>query len=135
MRFIEHVDHLVDLWDVQVGPPIADRHDRVRGRHRGVAPENHQKSWVEQIRPAHARSRSSASAVSPTPTRWSRSIRSGQLDIIGAARPSIADPFLPAKIEAGRLDEIRECIGCNICLSRFKHGAARLVCTQNADGR
>ncbi|GIT73684.1 MAG: hypothetical protein Ct9H300mP28_34980 [Pseudomonadota bacterium] len=34
--------------------------------------------------------------------------------MIGAARPSIADPFLPKKIEEGRMDEIRECIGCNI---------------------
>ncbi len=42
-------------------------------------------------------------------------IRRGVIDFIGAARPSIADPFLPAKIEAGRLDDIRECIGCNIC--------------------
>ena len=36
-------------------------------------------------------------------------------DFIGAARPSIADPFLPTKIREGREDEIRECIGCNIC--------------------
>ncbi|MGB3313641.1 MAG: NADH:flavin oxidoreductase, partial [Albidovulum sp.] len=42
-------------------------------------------------------------------------IRRGVQDFIGAARPSIADPFLPAKIREGRLDEIRECIGCNIC--------------------
>ena len=44
-------------------------------------------------------------------------VRRGVLDLIGAARPSIADPFLPRKIEEGRLDDIRECIGCNICLS------------------
>ncbi len=59
-------------------------------------------------------------------------IRSGQLDIIGAARPSIADPFLPKKIEEGRLDDLRECIGCNVCVSRWAGGAARLICTQNA---
>ncbi|MCY4566378.1 MAG: methylamine, partial [Gammaproteobacteria bacterium] len=35
-------------------------------------------------------------------------IRRGILDLIGAARPSIADPFLPAKINEGREDEIRE---------------------------
>lgn len=45
-----------------------------------------------------------------------RQIRSGLLDFIGCARPSIADPFLPRKIESGRIDEIRECIGCNICI-------------------
>src|SRR5262249_21313258 len=44
-------------------------------------------------------------------------IRRGVLDMIGAARPSIADPFLPRKIEEGRVDDIRECIGCNICVT------------------
>ena len=58
-------------------------------------------------------------------------ITSGQLDIIGAARPSIADPFLPKKIEEGRNEDIRECIGCNMCVSRWERGA-RIVCTQNA---
>ena len=57
-------------------------------------------------------------------------INSGQADIIGAARPSISDPFLPKKIEEGRLDDIRECIGCNQCLSRWERGAP-MVCTQN----
>ena len=44
-------------------------------------------------------------------------IKSGILDFIGCARPSIADPFLPRKIEEGRIEDIRECIGCNICIS------------------
>ncbi len=44
-------------------------------------------------------------------------IKSGTLDMIGCARPSIADPFLPKKIEEGRIDDIRECIGCNICIT------------------
>ena len=35
-------------------------------------------------------------------------IKRGVLDLIGAARPSIADPFLPKKIEEGREEEIRE---------------------------
>lgn len=46
-----------------------------------------------------------------------KQIRSGLLDFIGCARPSIADPFLPNKIEQGRIEDIRECIGCNICIS------------------
>jgi dimethylamine/trimethylamine dehydrogenase len=52
------------------------------------------------------------------------------LDMIGAARPSIADPFLPAKIQAGRLDDIRECIGCNICISGDMT-MSPIRCTQN----
>ena len=59
-------------------------------------------------------------------------VRDGQCDIIGAARPSIADPFLPKKIEEGRLEDIRECIGCNICISRWEIGGPPLICTQNA---
>ena len=57
-------------------------------------------------------------------------IKRGVLDLIGAARPSIADPFLPAKINAGREDEIRECIGCNICVSAY-HDCVPVRCTQN----
>jgi len=57
-------------------------------------------------------------------------IKRGVLDLIGAARPSIADPFLPRKIDEGREDEIRECIGCNICVSAY-HGSVPLRCTQN----
>jgi dimethylamine/trimethylamine dehydrogenase len=57
-------------------------------------------------------------------------LRRGVLDFIGAARPSIADPFLPKKIEDGRLEEIRECIGCNICYASNTRGTP-LRCTQN----
>ncbi|MDX8514017.1 NAD(P)-binding protein [Mesorhizobium captivum] len=46
-----------------------------------------------------------------------RMIKSGTLDFIGCARPSIADPFLPRKVEEGRIEDIRECIGCNICVT------------------
>ncbi|WP_027054662.1 FAD-dependent oxidoreductase [Mesorhizobium erdmanii] len=57
-------------------------------------------------------------------------IRRGVLDFIGGARPSIADPFLPAKIREGREAEIRECIGCNICISSW-HDGVPVRCTQN----
>jgi len=57
-------------------------------------------------------------------------IRRGIVDLIGAARPSIADPFLPRKIEEGRPEEIRECIGCNICYSGDSLSVP-IRCTQN----
>ncbi len=57
-------------------------------------------------------------------------IRRGVLDLIGAARPSIADPFLPKKIDEGREQDIRECIGCNICISSW-HDSVPVRCTQN----
>ncbi|HET7757157.1 MAG TPA: FAD-dependent oxidoreductase [Steroidobacteraceae bacterium] len=57
-------------------------------------------------------------------------IRRGILDLVGAARPSIADPFLPRKVAEGREHEIRECIGCNICISSW-HDGVPVRCTQN----
>ncbi|MEO1600282.1 MAG: FAD-dependent oxidoreductase [Pseudomonadota bacterium] len=57
-------------------------------------------------------------------------IRRGITDMIGAARPSIADPFLPRKIEEGRFEDIRECIGCNICYAGDATGTP-IRCTQN----
>ena len=37
-----------------------------------------------------------------SPDAMVRVIRQGIMDMIGAARPSIADPFLPKKIEEGQ---------------------------------
>ena len=62
-------------------------------------------------------------------------IRRGVLDMIGAARPSIADPFLPRKIEEGRADDIRECIGCNICVSGDMTVTPDSLHTESDDGR
>ncbi|MQX22762.1 NAD(P)-binding protein [Sinorhizobium meliloti] len=65
-----------------------------------------------------------------SPDSMVRVIKQGILDFIGAARPSIADPFLPKKIEEGRIDDIRECIGCNICTSGDNTNVP-MRCTQN----
>jgi dimethylamine/trimethylamine dehydrogenase len=65
-----------------------------------------------------------------SPNTMVAQVKSGIVDLIGAARPSIADPFLPNKIDEGREDEIRECIGCNICFAHDNRGAP-IRCTQN----
>ncbi|WP_278255368.1 FAD-dependent oxidoreductase [Nocardioides convexus] len=65
-----------------------------------------------------------------SPDAMVRQVKAGILDLIGAARPSIADPFLPNKIRDGRLNLIRECIGCNICVSGDLT-MSPIRCTQN----
>jgi len=57
-------------------------------------------------------------------------IKNRQLDLIGGARPSIADPFLPSKIKNNQIENIRECIGCNVCVSMDAYGVP-VKCTQN----
>ena len=66
-----------------------------------------------------------------SPDTMVRLINQGVTDFIGAARPSIADPFLPNKISEGRVDDIRECIGCNICVAG-DWLSVPIRCTQNA---
>jgi dimethylamine/trimethylamine dehydrogenase len=130
IAFIELADHLVDLWDVLVGSPTVGQWVDSAGPSR-FRPENFQKQWVDQIR-AHTAKPIVGVGRFTNPDTMAAVINSGQLDVIGAARPSIADPFLPLKIEEGRLDEIRECIGCNACAARFNLAGGRVACTQNA---
>ena len=65
-----------------------------------------------------------------SPESMVSAVRRGILDFIGAARPSIADPFLPRKIREGRVEDIRECIGCNICVTG-DNKCVPIRCTQN----
>jgi dimethylamine/trimethylamine dehydrogenase len=65
-----------------------------------------------------------------SPDRMVSLVKKGVLDFIGAARPSIADPFLPKKVEEGRIEDIRECIGCNICVTGDATSSP-IRCTQN----
>ena len=39
----------------------------------------------------------------------------GACDVVGMARALLADPYWPAKLRAGRRDEIVRCIYCNVC--------------------
>lgn len=122
--FIEMADHLVDFWDLQVGD---GKFDTSSSR---WSEENFQGEWVAKVRP-HTEKPIVGTGRFTSPDTMVAVIKSGQQDIIGAARATIADPFLPEKIEQDRADEIRECIACNVCLSRVMV-PARIVCTQNA---
>jgi dimethylamine/trimethylamine dehydrogenase len=126
--FVELADHLVDFWDVQVGGEDRDHWARDVGPSRFFG-ENFQAEWISKVS-----ARTSKPVVSvgrfTSPDTMVSVIKSGQQDIIGAARASISDPFLPTKIDEGRIEEIRECIGCNVCVSRV-NAVSRIICTQN----
>jgi dimethylamine/trimethylamine dehydrogenase len=127
-EFIELVDHMIDLWDVQLGGVILEwGEDTLSSR---WASENYQLPWIEKVRPHTQKPLVGVGRYTNADTMLGL-VKSGTLDIIGSARGSIADPFLPKKIEEGRLDDIRECIGCNICAARYNQHAL-LICTQNA---
>jgi 2,4-dienoyl-CoA reductase-like NADH-dependent reductase (Old Yellow Enzyme family)/thioredoxin reductase len=65
------------------------------------------------------------------PAQAAAIVASGDADLVGMTRASIADPFLPAKARAGRANEIRRCVGAGQgCLMR-NTDRHPLTCTQN----
>lgn len=114
---------LPDLWDLNV----ADwTNDSVTSR---FAKEGFQEPFIQ-----FARSVTTKPVVGvgryTSPQSMVAAIKNGVMDMIGAARPSIADPFLPNKIKEGRIEDIRECIGCNICVTGDML-MTPIRCTQN----
>jgi len=121
--FIAMHGDLPDLWDLAHGTWEA-----CSGTSR-FKPEAAQEDLVRGIRELTSKPVVGVGRFT-SPDEMVRQIRTGVLDFIGAARPSIADPFLPVKVQEGRYEDIRECIGCNICVSGDMTGGISR-CTQN----
>ena len=121
---VEMLAELPDLWDVNVAGALGNDSKSAR-----FSPEGYQEQYVSFVKGLTTKPVVSVGRFTSPDTMVSQ-IRRGVQDFIGAARPSIADPFLPAKIREGRADEIRECIGCNICRAA-NNEAVHLRCTQN----
>jgi dimethylamine/trimethylamine dehydrogenase len=127
LEFVDLADDLVDLWDVNVGSIAYWSKDSGTSRY---FREGYQLEWTGEIRKATAKPIVGVGRLT-SPDRMASIVRSGVWDLVGAARPSIADPFLPRKIEEGRTDEIRECTGSNVCIMKVD-GFGHLGCIQNA---
>lgn len=114
---------LPDLWDVNVSNWS---NDSITSRFGG---EGHQEKYISFVKGLTTKPVVGVGRYT-SPDSMVSAIQRGIMDLIGAARPSIADPFLPTKIKEGRIEDIRECIGCNICVT----GDTRFIpirCTQN----
>lgn len=120
---LEMLGELPDLWDINISD-----YSREMGTSRFI------KEGALEASMNYVKSVTSKPVVTvgrfTSPDTMASQIKRGICDFIGAARPSIADPFLPNKIENGQTDDIRECIGCNICYTGDGHGIP-LHCTQN----
>jgi dimethylamine/trimethylamine dehydrogenase len=122
-EIIGDLAELPDLWDFVLG---SWEEDSVTSR---FGPEAGQEPYVRGLKQLTTKPVVGVGRFT-SPDTMARQVREGVLDLIGAARPSIADPFLPRKIEQGQVEDIRECIGCNICVSGdFTMSPIR--CTQN----
>ena len=120
---IEMLAELPDLWDINISNwPNDSQTSR-------FAKEGFQEQYTSFVKQVTSKPVVGVGRFTSPDTMVSQ-IKRGIVDFIGAARPSIADPFLPKKIEEGRIDEIRECIGCNMCVSS-DYTSTNLRCTQN----
>ncbi len=122
-EMIEYLAEVPDLWDVLIGTWEGDSPTS------RFAPENAHEPYIDFIKSVTSKPVVGVGRFT-SPDTMASLIKRGVLDMIGAARPSIADPFLPRKIEEGRAEDIRECIGCNICVSSHFLGV-NIRCTQN----
>ncbi len=120
---VEFLAELPDLWDVNISYVDNDSMSARFGE------EGHQEKYIGFVKQLTSKPVVGVGRFT-SPDTMVRMIKTGVLDFIGAARPSIADPWLPRKIDEGREDEIRECIGCNMCRAANNQGVP-LRCTQN----
>ena len=120
---VEMLAELPDMWDVNVSDWA---NDSMTSR---FAEEGYQEAFISFVKQVTTKPVAAVGCYT-SPDAMVSAIRRGVVDIIGAARPSIADPFLPKKIEEGRIEDIRECIGCNICVA-WNSMSAPIRCTQN----
>ncbi|MDE0417018.1 MAG: FAD-dependent oxidoreductase [bacterium] len=120
---VEMLAELPDIWDVNVSPWA---NDSITSR---FGEEGSQERYVAFVKQVTTKPVVGVGRFTSPDTMVSQ-IRRGILDMIGAARPTIADPFLPRKIEEGRPEDIRECIGCNVCTTN-NFMMVPIRCTQN----
>ena len=58
-----------------------------------------------------------------TPEQAEKLLEEGYQDVIGLARPLLADPYWAKKAKGGRSKEINRCIACLYCLESMMHNA------------
>ncbi|MCX8954434.1 FAD-dependent oxidoreductase, partial [Ruegeria sp. NA] len=121
---VELLADLPDLWDVNVADWSNDS-----ATTRFQPEDGYQNAFLSHVKQITRKPVVGVGRLT-SPDMMLSMVKKGIVDLIGAARPSIADPFIPKKIEEGRIDEIRECIGCNICVSSDNLGIP-IRCTQN----
>ncbi|RBW53527.1 NADH:flavin oxidoreductase [Phaeobacter gallaeciensis] len=120
---VEMLAELPDLWDVNIS---GWENDSATSRFK---PSGYQEDYIRWVKSVTTKPVVGVGRYT-SPDAMVSLVNNGVLDFIGAARPSIADPFLPLKVEEGRVEDIRECIGCNVCVSG-DNNFVPIRCTQN----
>ncbi len=131
IRFVQlmHAEGVCDLWSVKIGDYEEWGEDAGSSRFRK---SNWMRPFIMEVKgvvgdkvPVVSNGRFTS------PDDMVDVIRARQCDIIGAHVLPSRIHFYPRKSNSVRPEDIRECIGCNMCVSRMQQQAL-LYCTQNA---
>lgn len=58
-------------------------------------------------------------------------IGSGKMDFVSFGRQSLVDPQFANKLASGKLEDVRPCLRCNVCLNSLPRSRDGIVCTVN----
>ncbi|MDD9902933.1 MAG: FAD-dependent oxidoreductase [Rhodospirillaceae bacterium] len=122
-ELFDDIGTLPDLWDVIVHGMSRDAGGARSSQDPGAT------DVLREIKRLTAKPVVSGNTISD-PGTMAQMVRDDVVDLFSAARPSIADPFLPKKMMNGRADQVTHCIKCNICIAGVLQRAPS-KCTQN----
>ena len=67
------------------------------------------------------------------PLKWEEAIANGKCEVVQIGRPLLADPALPSKLIADKLEDVRLCIKCGYCNERVTGRNWQVGCAVNPD--
>jgi|GEM_PF-583531 len=131
IEIVKIVDRYIDFWDVDIGVyETIDDMIASSSRHPDGWQAFKNLEWIKKCKEAGIKTPfgTPGRIVSPD---LAVKLRKEGLDMVGLVRPSISDPHWARKVREGRVDEIRECIGCNTCVSYLFKKHSQMLCIQN----
>lgn len=126
LEILKRIGDDIDFWDVDIGVKQSIDEMIAPSRRHG---KNYQIDYVKEATSAVDVPVGGTGHITD-PNDAERLLEEGYVDMVGMVRQSISDPHWPRKAREGNVDQIRECIGCNICVSQSRQGIP-LICTQN----
>lgn len=130
IRLIERDRHLVDYYVAAVGTNL-DRLARVAHMPPSPVPDALYAYVAKAMKEVSGKPVAALGRI-VSPAIGNQLIRDGDCDLVAMVRATIADPDIVRKTVDGRIDEIRSCVGANVCVDRIIDGGP-VRCIYNAE--
>jgi NADPH-dependent 2,4-dienoyl-CoA reductase/sulfur reductase-like enzyme len=115
--FIKECEHLIDFVHVSSGSGFEAGY---LTQQVCFQPEGLNAQYADQIKKAGVKPLVVAMGGIANPETAERILNEGKADVVGMARPLLADPDLPNKIRRNQEEDVVPCLRCNHCLGSNK---------------